>query len=227
MNTDTTNHCPTCLSEYPYGITRCVDDGAMLEAGPAPAEARPDGSDAFDDEDAQRGSVTVAPAPARSIDGQDLFAQEEVVPRRMVLAEVVPEDAQELVDTLAAEGIGARIGAATDNGGVRILIHEQHLPDAQGILVDFTGDPALVDDIRYAEDGEDAVAGSDGEAQLVEVASAAALDAPARSERLLRAGIDVHMQLPPDGDQDPRATVALMVAADDLERAREVLGITL
>ncbi|MEP7059648.1 MAG: hypothetical protein ABI828_02850 [Actinomycetota bacterium] len=224
MSADPTNHCPVCMTGYPYGVTKCVDDGATLEAGPAPA---PEVSDGFDDDEAARGSVTMVPVPAESRLGvDDLFSQEEMVPRRMVLAEVVPEDAQELVDTLVGEGIGARIGAATNNGGVLVLIHEQNLPDAQGILVDFTGDPGRVDDIRYADDGEDLTA-SDAGSAYVEVSSPMAADAPAQLERLLGAGIDVHMQPSGDGGHDPRVPVGLMVGTDDLDRARDVLGITL
>ena len=219
-----TNHCPVCMAEYPFGVTKCVDDGAALDPGPAPAIADDEG-----DEDwlPPRGSMeVVAPAGAEP-EASDLFAQEERLPRRMVLAEVVPEDAGELVDALVREGIGARIGAATDNGGVLVLIHEVNLPDAQGILVDFTDDTDRVDDIRYADDREDLGVRDPGDGDYVEVTSPRQLDAPAQLERLLGAGIDVRVQPPANGSRDPNTAVTLMVPAEDLDRARATLGITL
>ena len=123
------------------------------------------------------------------------------------------------------EGIGARIGGATDNGGVLVLIHELNLPDAQGILVDFTGDTDRVDDIRYADDREDLGAGDPGDGDYVEVTSPRQLDAPAQLERLLGAGIDVRVRS--NGSRDPNTAVTLMVPIDDLDRARTTLGITL
>ncbi len=218
-----TNHCPVCMAEYPFGVTKCVDDGAALDPGPAPAAAADDDDDAV----APRGSMEVVAHDDAPTEATDLFAEEERLPRRMVLAEVVPEDAQELVDALVGERIGARIGAATDNGGVLVLIHELNLPDAQGILVDFTGDTDRVDDIRYADDREDLGVRDPGDGEYVEVTSPRQLDAGTQLERLLGAGIDVRMQPPVDGSRDPNAAVTLMVPVDDLDRARATLGITL
>src|SRR2546423_490625 len=60
---------------------------------------------------------------------------------------MVEEDAPDLVAALEAESVGARLGDQTDDGGVEVLVHDTDLAAAQAVLVDFTGDPSLVDEV--------------------------------------------------------------------------------
>src|SRR5262249_47315739 len=83
---------------------------------------------------------------------EDLFAEEERPPKRLVLVVMVEEDAADLVAALEADGVGARLGDRTDDGGVEILVHDSKLPAAQAVLVEYTGDPTLVDAVVEAED---------------------------------------------------------------------------
>jgi hypothetical protein len=157
-----------------------------------------------------------------SADRLDLFDEEERPPKRLVLVVMVEEDAPDLIEALRAEGVGARLGERTDDGGVEVLVHDTKLPAAQAVLVEFTGDPSLVDAVVEAEDQpEPADAQEEG---FVEVASGGLNGMSSQLERLRAAGIDVRVET--DEDADPLlATGALMVRPDDLERAREVLGI--
>jgi hypothetical protein len=151
----------------------------------------------------------------------DPFDEEERPPKRLVLVVMVEEDAPDLIEALRAEGVGARLGERTDDGGVEVLVHDTKLPAAQAVLVEFTGDPSLVDAVVEAEDQPEPV---DAEEGFVEVASGGLTGMSSQLERLRAAGIDVRVET--DEDADPLlATGALMVRPDDLERAREVLGI--
>ena len=152
----------------------------------------------------------------------DLFDEEERPPKRLVLVVMVEEDAADLIEALRAEGIGARLGERTDDGGVEILVHDTKLPAAQAVLVEFTGDPSLVDAVVEADDQPGSV--DAGEEGFIEVASGGLTGMSSQLERLRAAGIDVRVET--DEDADPLlATGALLVRPDDLERAREVLGI--
>jgi hypothetical protein len=153
----------------------------------------------------------------------DLFEQEERTPTRLVLVVMIEEDAPDLVAALEAEGVGARLGDRTDDGGVEVLIHDTKLAAAQAVLVEFTGDPSLLDAVVEAEDqplGDD-----EGEA-FVEVVSGRLTGMASQLERLRAEGIDVRVET--RSDEDPGvATALLMVHPDDLERARAILGIAL
>jgi hypothetical protein len=135
---------------------------------------------------------------------------------------MVEEDAPDLVAALHADGIGARLGERTDDGGIEVLVHDTKLPAAQAVLVEFTGDPSLVDAVVEAEEQPDAPDGTDD--GFIQIASGGLTGMSSQLERLRAAGIDVRVET--DEDADPLiATGALMVHPDDLERAREVLGI--
>jgi len=151
---------------------------------------------------------------------EDLFAEEERPPKRLVLVVMVEEDAADLVAALEADGVGARLGDRTDDGGVEILVHDSKLPAAQAVLVEFTGDPTLVDAVVEAED-QPAI---DDEDVFVAVTSGGLTGMSSQLERLRAAGIDVRVET--DEDADPLiATGALLVHPEDVERARAVLGI--
>jgi hypothetical protein len=168
------------------------------------------------EEDApRRGTIDVAylPAPDEDADAaseDDLFEQEEH-PRSVVLADLDKADAPEFIDALKEQGIGAKLGSPTDQGGVQVLIHEANLADAQAVLVDFTGDASLLD-------------GLEADGDLVPVSSGHPVDVSAQAERLSVAGIDARLELPAPDDERTEGT--LWVARDDAEEARRVLGIT-
>jgi hypothetical protein len=165
------------------------------------------------------GEVTFASREAGDDDG-DLFAEEERPPKRLVLVVMVEEDAPDLVAALEAEDVGARLGERTDDGGVEVLVHDTKLPAAQAVLVEYTGDPTLVDAVVQAED-QPAI---DDENAFVAVTSGSLTGMSSQLERLRAAGIDVRVET--DADADPLlVTGALLVHPDELERARAVLGI--
>jgi hypothetical protein len=156
--------------------------------------------------------------------GVDLFDEEERPPKRLVLVVMVEEDAPALLAALRAEGVGARLGERTDDGGVEVLVHDTKLPAAQAVLVEFTGDPTLVDAVVEADEQPDSTGDEDG--GFVEVASGGLTGMSSQLELLRAAGIDVRVET--DEDADPLlATGALLVHPDDLDRAREVLGIAI
>ena len=136
---------------------------------------------------------------------------------------MVEDDAPGLIEALGAEGIGTRLGERTQDGGVEVLIHDTNLAAAQAVLVEYTGDPSLVDAVVEAEDAD--VADEDDD-RFVEVASGVLAGMATQLERLRDAGIEVRVETA-TGDDQSRATGTLMVPSDDLERARAVLGITL
>ena len=136
---------------------------------------------------------------------------------------MVEEDAPGLIEALGAERIGTRLGERTEDGGVEVLIHDTNLAAAQAVLVEYTGDPSLVDAVVEAEDAD--VADEDDD-PFVEVASGVLAGMATQLERLRDAGIEVRVETA-TGDDQSRATGTLMVPSDDLERARAVLGITL
>ena len=136
---------------------------------------------------------------------------------------MVEDDAPGLIEALGAEGIGTRLGQRTEDGGIEVLIHDTNLAAAQAVLVEYTGDPSLVDAVVEAEDAD--VADEDDD-PFVEVASGVLAGMATQLERLRDAGIEVRVETA-TGDDQSRATGTLMVPSDDLERARAVLGITL
>ena len=217
-------HCPDCGAEYRAGYTICTDCGGLLEPGPTPAAVgdRPVGA-----ETGRMAGVTFAyrvdtdDASGRG-SSSDLFEREERPPKRLILAVMVEEDAPGLIEALGAEGIGTQLGERTEDGGVEVLIHDTNLAAAQAVLVEYTGDAGLVDAVVEAE-GPDQ--GEDDDS-FVEVASGVLAGMATQLERLRDVGIEVRVETA-TGDDPARATGALMVPSDDLERARAVLGITL
>jgi hypothetical protein len=144
----------------------------------------------------------------------DRFALEETP---IVLTTIVDEDVDAFLAALEEQEIGARRGEDTGEGAAEILIHAANLIDAQAVLVEFTGDVALVDDI--------AVDGSD-DASWAVVTWVRFADAGVRANRLREGGLDVRLELPDgDGRDHMAAEVAILVAHDDLEEARTLLGI--
>jgi hypothetical protein len=90
----------------------------------------------------------------------DLFEDEEH-PARIVLCVLSAYDAGDLVDKLERHGIGARLGNRQPDETVEVVIHHFHLPEAQAVLVEFTGDAGVLDEIdedveEEADDGEEA-----------------------------------------------------------------------
>ena len=224
--TDRVAHCPVCLTEYRAGVSICPDDSTMLVPGPAP--------DPGDGRKIERGTIVVIRRPAHDpadMEAVDLFGREEH-PVRVVLAILAREDAPDLIDALEAEGVGARLGDPTPEGGVQVIVHDHKLADAQAILVEFTGDPSLVDDVgvedpqRHGDDEgwPDGRPDSDGS---VGVSTGRLIDLATMADRLAEAGIDVRMEVPdPNVEGRPGVTGTLWVDRDAVTRAREILGIS-
>jgi hypothetical protein len=178
-----------------------------------------------DDERDEPGRVTfVERATGAHLDEpNDLFEEEERPPRRLVLVVMVEEDAPDLVAALEVEGVGARLGEGTGDGGVEVLIHDTKLAAAQAVLVEFTGDPALVDAVVEAEDQPEPVEDAEG---FVDVVSGRLIGMSSQLERLRGEGIDVRVETS-DEDDPQLATAVLSVHPNDLDRARAVLGISI
>jgi hypothetical protein len=212
-------HCPVCGVEYGADAFLCPTDGSTLIPGPgapAPAASEPSTDEDVDDEvQVPRGTLTVRDT-ATDDTPTSLFDQEEH-PERLVLTVMAKEDADEFVQALEAEGVGAKVGSGTDDDGVEILIHAPNVAIAQAVLVDFTGDESLTDDIEPEGGHEDG---------LVEVGRFSMLDASAHVERLLKAGIDVSLRPPPPDTPPKLAAAVVSVGEDDASQARTILGIT-
>ncbi|MBI3647440.1 MAG: hypothetical protein HY240_01545 [Actinobacteria bacterium] len=106
MSSPQVMHCPTCGAEYRAGYTLCTDDYTQLVAGPAPEPSEPsepsDSEDQISDEEPERQPAGIevvhrgersAPEPGDVNDDEldDLFAQEELMPERVVLG-LLPEE---------------------------------------------------------------------------------------------------------------------------------------
>ena len=201
------HHCPNCLAEYRSWSTTCLDCGTMLVPGPAPAP-----------EEVERGRVEVIERDEGSATGSlDRFAL-EVEP--VVLTSMIEEDVDAFLAALDEEEIGARRGGSTGDGGFEIIVHAANLMDAQAVLVEFTGDVSLVDDI--AVDPE-----QDGPSNDVAIVTWTRLqDVGAQANRLREAGVDVRIELPNEAERaSPAAQAAILVPLEELDRAREILGI--
>lgn len=201
-------HCPNCFEEHRAGYTICTVCGTLLVPGPSPAfEPTELAPSVGRIEVVRTGEPRAEP---------DRFALEEAP---VVLTTIVEEDVDAFLATLEDQEIGARRGDATDDGGVEIRVHAANLTDAQAALVEFTGDVTLVDDI--AVEWPDAA--DDAWAVVTWVRLG---DAGAQANRLRRGGLDVRLELPDDGDRDAMsAQAAILVASEDLESARALLGI--
>jgi hypothetical protein len=193
---DEYRHCPNCLAEYRPGPLICVECGGVLVDGPSPSMAQtPEPS-----------SVEGAPGDVEVVERRvdpdaaslDRFGLEEAP---LILTSMVEEDADAFLAALDEEEIGARRGEPTGDGGVEIVVHAANLIDAQAVLVEFTGDVSLVDDIGV----EGAAAG----------------------DRVRERGVDVRIELPGEEERASLdAQAAILVPVDDLDRAREILGIS-
>lgn len=206
-------HCPRCGAEFRAGSTICSDDGTALVPGPSPQMG--------EQPDPTLGGIEVVhrhDVPA-SKEAEDLFAQEERVPARIVLGVLSEDAARELVEALGAEDVGARLGPVGADGQVEVTVHDSNLAVAQAVLVELAGDLTLLP----ASD-EDAGESDDG---YVQVATTRAFEAGTQAARLRDAGISVRIEFP-DEDVDGAAsgTVTLLVPEDSLEAAREALRIT-
>jgi hypothetical protein len=201
-------HCPNCLAEYGAWSTICLDCGSVLVPGPSPVpEVEPGRVEVMGlAEDAASGSL-------------DRFALEE---EPVVLTSMIEEDVDAFLAALDGEEIGARRGERTDDGGVGIIVHAANLMDAQAVLVEFTGDVGLVDEI--AVDPEQDRAGSD----MAVVTWTRLRHVGAQANRLREGGLDVRIELPDEAERkSPGAQAAILVPVQELDRAREILGIEL
>jgi hypothetical protein len=147
----------------------------------------------------------------------DRFAL-EVQP--VVLTSMIEEDVDAFLAGLEEEEIGARRGDPTGDGGVEIVVHAANLIDAQAVLVEFTGDISLVDDIAVDPDQVGA------ESDLAVVTWMRLSDVGVQANRLHEAGVDVRLELPDEAERtSPTAQAAILVPVEELDRAREILGI--
>jgi hypothetical protein len=203
------SHCPNCLAEYRSGFTICTNCGSLLVPGPSPTTAGDDGGEL------RPGEVAVVRAGEPAAD-EDRFALEELP---IVLTTMVDEDVDEFLAALEDQEIGARRGAASSDGGVEIVVHAANLIDAQAVLVEFTGEVSLLDDVAVDPDAAD-----DDWAVVTWVSLR---DAGVQANRLRDHGLDLRMELPTAPEDAPAGQAALLVAVDDLEDARRILGIEL
>jgi hypothetical protein len=205
-------HCPNCLAEYGAWSTICLECGSVLAAGPSPAHEV--------QEEIEPGRLEVMELAEDPATGSlDRFALEE---EPVVLTSMVEEDVDAFLAALDAEEIGARRGERTDDGGVGIIVHAANLMDAQAVLVEFTGDVGLVDEI--AVDPEQDGGGSD----MAVVTWTRLRDVGGQANRLREGGVDVRIELPDEAERaSPAAQAAILVPVQELDRAREILGIEL
>jgi hypothetical protein len=204
-------HCPNCLAEYGAWSTICLDCGSVLAVGPSPARHEPP--------EARAGRVEVVERERDPMGSPGRFALEE---EPVVLTSMIEEDADAFLAALEKEEIGARRGEPTDGGGVEIVVHASNLIDAQAVLVEFTGDVGLVDDIAV-DPGR-----SDVASEMAVVTWTRLRDTGAQANRLRERGVDVRIELPDGTERDsPMAHAAILVRVEDLDRAREILGIQL
>jgi hypothetical protein len=186
----------------------CVDCGTLLVDGPSPVQrpVAPGGIEVVErSEDPASGSA-------------DRFALEETP---LVLTSMVLEDTDAFLAALDDEEIGGRRGEPTGDGGIEIVVHAANLIDAQAVLVEFTGDVRLVDEIGV----DDA---PDRERDLAVVTWTRLQDVGVHANRLREGGVDVRLELPDEAERgSPTVQAAILVPVDDLDRAREILGISL
>ena len=138
-----------------------------------------------------------------------------------MLTSMIEEDVDAFLGALDEEEIGARRGEPAEDGGVAIFVHASNLIDAQAVLVEFTGDVGLVDDIAVDPEQE-------GSASDMAVVTWSGLhDIGVQANRLRAGGVDVRIELP--GEEERASTraaqAAILVPVEELELAREILGI--
>ena len=147
----------------------------------------------------------------------DRFAL-EVEP--VVLTSMVEEDVDAFLAALDEEEIGARRGEPTGDGGTEIIVHAANLMDAQAVLVEFTGDISLVDDIAVDPDED----GATSDMAIVTWTRSERRRRP--SEPPPRGRVDVRIELPDETERaSPAAQAAILVPVEELDRARAILGI--
>jgi hypothetical protein len=200
-------HCPNCLAEYRAGPMICVDCGTLLVDGPSPMQAR------------ERGEVEVVERSEDPASGTpDRFALEEAP---LVLTSMVEEDVDAFLSMLEQEEIGARRGEPAGDLGVEIVVHAANLIDAQAVLVEFTGDVRLVDEIAVDDEPDD------GDMRDLAVVTWTRIqDVGAQANRLRERGVAVRIELPDGSERDSvTARATILVPVDELDRARQILGI--
>jgi hypothetical protein len=213
-------HCPNCLAEYRWGISICTECGEQVVPGPSPALVDDENEDVSEPTD-EVGGVEVVRLPGETEASEDLFDR-EARPSRVILCLLPTWEAEGLVAALADEGIGAKLEPTDVEDAAQVIVHEPRLGDAQAIMVEFTGDPSLVDDVAF-EDADAAGIEDPDRDGFVEVVSGPMLTIAAQAERLRAAGVPVRVALPPEGSE-PAAAGSVLVAREDLELARDVLG---
>jgi hypothetical protein len=221
------SHCPNCLAEYRWGVSVCTECGTQVVPGPSPAME--DGW-TEEPEPAPTAQVEVMrlsaqdPAPEAGDESDDLFAQEER-PARVILCRIDEDDAAGVVDALDEEGIGARLGRIFEDGTAEVIVHDTRLGEAQAVMVDYMGDPSLVDGVSFDDAGP--LSGDDpGRDGYVEVSSGPMSTVSQQAQRLTEEGIAARLVLPPEG-ADPTSTAgwaSVYVSREDLVEARHILG---
>ncbi|MGI8617005.1 MAG: hypothetical protein ACR2L4_09555 [Actinomycetota bacterium] len=205
-------HCPNCLAEYGTWSTTCLNCGSALVPGPSPAQEETEEAEPGGLEVVERGEDPAAGSLGR-------FAL-EVEP--VLLTSMIEEDVDAFLALLDEEEIGAQRGETLEDGGVEIIVHASNLIDAQAVLVEFTGDVGLVDDIAVDPD-------QDGPASDMAVVTWTRLqDVGVQANRLRAGGVDVRIELPGEAERaSARTQAAILVPIEELNLAREILGIEL
>jgi len=206
-------HCPACLAEYRAGFTICTSCGSLVVPGPSPAEEPAPGAGG------RTGRLDIVDVGPDRAEQPDRFELESMP---VVLTSIVEENAPAFLAALEEEAIGARAGTRTDDGGVEIVVHAAKLIDAQAVLVEFTGDVDLIEEIGAADQDDE---GNEGDGMAV-VTTTRPQDAGAMASRLRDAGLDVRIELSePSGGWNPGSSAAILVPYEDLAEARRVIGI--
>jgi hypothetical protein len=226
--TEQVSHCPNCLAEYRWGVSVCTECGTQVVPGPSPA------MDEDWNEEPEPAQVEVevvrlpaqepATTPADGDEPDDLFGQEER-PVRVILCRIDEDDADGVVDALDEEGIGARLGKIFEDGTAEVIVHDTRLGEAQAVMVDYMGDPSLVDGVAF-DDLDPSDAQDPGRDGFVEVSSGAMSTVSLQAQRLTDEGIRARLVLPPEG-ADPKSTAGwagVYVSREDLAEARHILG---
>jgi hypothetical protein len=184
----------------------------MLVPGPSPAQEEV--------QEIERGNMEVVERDEDSVTrSRDRFALEE---EPVVLTSMTEEDVDAFLAALDEEEIGARRGEPTGDGGIEIVVHESNLIDAQAVLVEFTGDVSLVDDIAVDPEQDRSTT------EMALVTWMRLQDVGVQANRLRAEGVDVRIELPNETDRtSPGAQAAILVPIEELDRAREILGIEL